>query len=682
VAFDVFYRTLRAVEQFLLLKCYRLCPLSYFFPGAMCPFDQESAPDQQTTRPAGHALSRSAGDGPGGEKDGTRLATRLLLTFGATALLSAAAVTGACLAGSVWAAGGSLLVGGALAAVLSAHVARTEGQPGVHHQEEHSGKAHVREEGERMQALTQLMSHTSAEDDLEAAFRTFLREVREVTEAKYAALSIFNDDGDIAEFFTLGLTEEQKERIGGLPEGEGLLGYIHEQQGMLHLDDMTQHSESVGFPDGHPPMQSLLAAPITYQGRPLGNLYLSDKEDVITFSDADVQFVESASEAAAVLINEKEFRIENQRVRQRLRHETEAIASVLDRLADGDLSVDIPQDSEDEDIARVWDRLRGTVDSLRQMVEQVQEAAASTSASASQISSSSDQMAASTEEQSAQAEEVAAAVEELNQTINENAKSVQRTAEAAETGGQEARRGEEVFDKTAEKMEEIAEVVDRAARTIERLGNSSGKIGQVVDRIDEIADQTNLLALNAAIEASRAGEEGKGFAVVAEEVRELADEANAATDEVAGMIEQVQSEAQEAVERVQQGTKRVDEGLELTGQAGETLDTIIDSIEEVEERAEEIAAASEQQSTTSEEIARSIQSISTAAQESAAGVTQVSGSADELNKLTEELRQGIQQFNLGVEGNSSQNGLSQKGSHKPDSQDHRGDGHGLGRVSL
>jgi len=620
----------------------------------MCPFDQESALNQQMRRRAGRSLSRSAGDGPGGGKSGTRLASRLLLAFGATALLSAAAVTGACLAGSVWAAGGSLLVGGLLAAVLSAHVARTAGQAGAHREENRPRKTHAGNEGERMQALTQLMSRTSGEDDLESAFRTFLAEVREVTEAKYAALSIFNDDGDIAEFFTLGLTEEQKERIGGLPEGEGLLGYIHEQQGMLHLDDMTQHSESVGFPDGHPPMQSLLAAPITYQGRPLGNLYLSDKEEVITFSGADAQFVESASEAAAVLINEKEFRIENQRVRQRLRHETEAIASVLDRLADGDLSVDIPQDSEDEDIARVWDRLQGTVDNLRKMVGQVREAAESTSASASQISASSDQMAASAEEQSAQAEEVAAAVEELNQTINENAKSVQRTAEAAETGGKEARRGGEVFDKTAEKMEEIAEVVDRAASTIERLGDSSEEIGRVVDQIDEIADQTNLLALNAAIEASRAGEEGKGFAVVAEEVRELAEEADAATDEVAGIIEQVQSEAQEAVERVRQGTERVDEGLKLTDQAGDALEAIVDSIEEVEERAEEIAAASEEQSTTSEEIARSIQSISTAARESAAGVTQVSGSADELDALTERLRRGVRQFNLETEAGSGQ----------------------------
>ena len=630
--------------------------LSATYPGHMCPFDEESATEQRAGDTTGHASSHPLDNESGGDSDDRPLNTRLLSTFGATAFLSAAAVAGACLAGSVWVAAGSLLLGGLLVAGLSAHVTRTVGPAGVHPEGRDAGSAHdpAGGEGERMQALTQLMSRTSGEGHLEESFRTFLREVREATDATYAALSIFDDDGDLAEFFTLGLTEAQKEEIGRPPEGEGLLGYIHEQQGMLHLDDMAQHSESVGFPDGHPPMQSLLAAPITYQGRPLGNLYLSDKEEVITFSEADAQFVESASEAAAVLINEKEVRLENERVRQELRHETEAIASILDRLADGDLTVDIPQDSDDEDIARVWDRLQGTVGNLRQMVEQVQEAAESTSASASQISASSDQMAASAEEQSAQAEEVAAAVEELNQTINENAKSVQRTAEAAQTGGEEARRGGDIVGETTEKMEEIAEVVDRAASTIERLGESSEEIGRVVDKIDEIAEQTNLLALNAAIEAARAGEEGKGFAVVAEEVRDLAEEADAATDEVAEMIGQVQSESDEAVERVRQGTERVDEGLELAGQAGDALEAIVDAIEEVEERADEIAAASEQQSTTSEEIARSIQSISTAARESAAGVTQVSGSADELEGLTERLRRGVQRFTLEAETESAQ----------------------------
>jgi GAF domain-containing protein len=112
-------------------------------------------------------------------------------------------------------------------------------------------------------------------------------------------------------------------------------------------------------------MQSLLAVPITHEGTLLGNLYLSDKEDVTVFDAVDEQFVESAAEAAAVLINEKRSTIENRRVRAMLRRETKAIADVLDKLSAGILTVDILAESADEDIGRVWGRLQDTSDNLR-----------------------------------------------------------------------------------------------------------------------------------------------------------------------------------------------------------------------------------------------------------------------------------------------------------------------------
>jgi hypothetical protein len=43
----------------------------------------------------------------------------------------------------------------------------------------------------------------------------------------------------------------------------------------------------------------------------------------------------------------------NERIRRALQDETTAIADVLGQLAEGDLTVDIPDDSEDDDIARV-----------------------------------------------------------------------------------------------------------------------------------------------------------------------------------------------------------------------------------------------------------------------------------------------------------------------------------------
>ena len=202
----------------------------------MCPLEQEADSEHKRTDSSNHHSSRFRDEETVGESNGGTLSDRLLLAFGGTALLSAAAVAGACFAGSVWTAATALLVGGLLAAGLSVHAARTIGRADPQSQDARDAMG----EGiERMRVLTRLMNRTSGESDLEAAFRTFLGEVREATAAKYAALSIFDDDGEIDEFFTLGLTEEQREQIGHLPEGKGLLGHIQEEQELLHLDDMT-----------------------------------------------------------------------------------------------------------------------------------------------------------------------------------------------------------------------------------------------------------------------------------------------------------------------------------------------------------------------------------------------------------------------------------------------------------
>ncbi|MFQ5571593.1 MAG: HAMP domain-containing protein, partial [Rhodothermales bacterium] len=348
-----------------------------------------------------------------------------------------------------------------------------------------------------MKHFIDLMVRTNEEDDIDRALHIFLEKAQQTTQATYAALTVLSPEGTIDKFLTLGIPKEVKHRIGRLPEGKGVLKYLQDTKEILRLDDMTQHPSSAGFPQGHPPMKSLLAVPILYGDYAIGNLYLADKQGTDAFDEDDEQIIINAALLVGIMIKEKETSQENERGRLYLQEETNNLVSVMDRLAMGDFTVQIDTTNHGDDISRLKMRLNDMVMGLRDLIGQVRQAVDATTFAVSQISDSTEQLAAGSQQQAAQAGEVAAAVEEMAATIVENASNANRTAELALQNGQAAKDGGQVIKQTVEKIGDIAEVVGTSAHTVERLGVSSSEIGEIASVIDEIADQTNLLALNA-----------------------------------------------------------------------------------------------------------------------------------------------------------------------------------------
>lgn len=139
--------------------------------------------------------------------------------------------------------------------------------------------------------------------ELEALLQRVVDVATELADARYGALGVLDESGTrLAQFLTVGVGDEERARIGDLPEGHGLLGLLISEPAPLRLPDLHDHPASVGFPPNHPPMTSFLGVPIRTRGEVFGNLYLCDKAGDDVFTDVDEEMVVALATAAGVAI--------------------------------------------------------------------------------------------------------------------------------------------------------------------------------------------------------------------------------------------------------------------------------------------------------------------------------------------------------------------------------------------
>jgi len=155
---------------------------------------------------------------------------------------------------------------------------------------------------EQIRALVEAGIALTAELSLEVILQKLVEIARSQVDSRYAALSVVDADGRIAQFVTSGIDEAERARIGHIPEGQGLLGVLLREGESLRLDDISQDPRSCGFPPNHPPMKSLLGVPVQSGGRIIGNLYLADKQGGQAFEGTDEEMVRMLATQAAAAI--------------------------------------------------------------------------------------------------------------------------------------------------------------------------------------------------------------------------------------------------------------------------------------------------------------------------------------------------------------------------------------------
>lgn len=141
--------------------------------------------------------------------------------------------------------------------------------------------------------------------DLSSVLLRIVEAATELVHARYGALGVLDQTGTrLSEFITIGLDDAEREKIGPLPEGHGILGLLIVDPRPLRLPDLTEHPDSYGFPPNHPPMTSFLGVPIRVRDQVFGNLYLCDRLDDEVFSDVDEEMAVALAAAAGIAIEQ------------------------------------------------------------------------------------------------------------------------------------------------------------------------------------------------------------------------------------------------------------------------------------------------------------------------------------------------------------------------------------------
>ncbi|MBF0686841.1 MAG: GAF domain-containing protein [Cellulomonas sp.] len=166
--------------------------------------------------------------------------------------------------------------------------------------------------GDALTDLLGAMLAVAGHLELPAVLDRFVQVSAELTSARFAAINVLDDTGTSTTFVYTGVPTAVARAMRHPPHAQGVLGQIP-VDGVLRLDDLTQHPSFQGWPAHHPPMGSFLGASVKVGEHVYGQLYLSEKQGGGTFTTRDEHMVLALAAAAGVAIANAQLYAESER---------------------------------------------------------------------------------------------------------------------------------------------------------------------------------------------------------------------------------------------------------------------------------------------------------------------------------------------------------------------------------
>jgi methyl-accepting chemotaxis protein len=328
------------------------------------------------------------------------------------------------------------------------------------------------------------------------------------------------------------------------------------------------------------------------------------------------------------------------------------LAEAAERVAAGDLAVDIAPIGEDDELGRLGRATGGMIAELRRLVRILRESAQQTAAQSAEITAGTEQMSTAAGEMAHTSSELSSQAADMAQSISRTATDATMLSSIADqlsAGAHEgverndalralARANRAGLDAGEAALGTLAAEAESSAAAAADLVDAFEQIRSFVTLVRRMARQSKLLALNASMEAARAGEQGEGFAVVASEIRKLSANSNQAAerteDMVMSLLQKVElsressrrtaatvagvraaiehaltsfTEVEGAVAEAEGWTHSIEQAAnqsrELVAEASIRLEHLARGTESFAAAMEQVAASTEQQSAGAQEIA-------------------------------------------------------------------------------